>query len=135
MKLLKTSFLNGIAVLIKTVTGIILNKILAIFIGPMGYANIGQFQNFIQMITAFTSGFINTAIVKYTAEYHAEPQKQKQVWQTAGTLILALSIIFAVLIILFKQSLSQYIFHSDEYVSVLIWFALFLILFNLNIFF
>lgn len=75
MNLLKTSFLNGVAVLIKTATMFILNKILAIYVGPAGYAAIGQFQNFIQIITTFAGSAINTAVIKYTAEYHEDEAK------------------------------------------------------------
>lgn len=132
MNLLKTSVLNGIAVLVKTATMFILNKILAVYVGPSGYAAIGQFQNFIQMVTSFAGGSINTAVVKYTAEYGDNPTEQRKIWQNAGTIILALSLIFSLLIILFQKSLSLYIFHSIEYQSVFIWFGIFLIFFNFN---
>lgn len=132
MNLLKTSVLNGIAVLVKTATMFILNKILAVYVGPSGYAAIGQFQNFIQMVTSFAGGSINTAVVKYTAEYGDNPTEQRKIWQNAGTIILALSIIFSLLIIVFQKPLSIYIFHSTEYRSVFIWFGIFLIFFNFN---
>ena len=132
MNLLKTSVLNGIAVLVKTATMFILNKILAVYVGPSGYAAIGQFQNFIQMVTSFAGGAINTAVVKYTAEYGDNPNEQHKIWQNAGTIILVLSVIFSLLIILFQKSLSLYIFHSTEYQSVFTWFGIFLIFFNFN---
>lgn len=132
MNLLKTSVLNGIAVLVKTATMFILNKILAVYVGPSGYAAIGQFQNFIQMVTSFAGGAINTAVVKYTAEYGDNPTEQRKIWQNAGTIILALSVIFSLLIIVFHEPLSLYIFHSTEYRSVFIWFGIFLIFFNFN---
>jgi len=81
MNLLKTSALNGVAVLIKTATMFILNKILAIYVGPSGYAAIGQFQNFIQMVTTFAGSAINTAVIKYTAEYHGDETKQRAMKQ------------------------------------------------------
>lgn len=132
MNLFKTSALNGIAVLIKTATMFILNKILAIYVGPSGYAAIGQFQNFIQIITTFAGGAINTAVVKYTAEYHESESKQRLVWKTAGSIVLIFSIIVAFLILIFQKQLSIYIFKSTEYQSIFIWFATFLIFFNLN---
>jgi PST family polysaccharide transporter len=94
MNLLKTSVLNGVAVLIKTATMFVLNKILAVYVGPAGYATIGQFQNFIQMIITFSGSAINNAIVKYTAEYHENDELQKNIWQTSGTIIIILSFIF-----------------------------------------
>ena len=94
MNLLKTSVLNGIAVLVKTATMFILNKILAVYVGPSGYAAIGQFQNFIQMVTTFAGSAINTAVIKYTAEYHENEQKQISIWRAAGSLVVIFSLFF-----------------------------------------
>lgn len=132
MNLFKTSVLNAIAVLIKTATMFILNKILAIYVGPSGYAAIGQFQNFIQILTTFAGGAVNTAVVKYTAEYHDDVLRQRAVWKTAGSIILIFSIIASILIFIFQKPLSIYIFKSTEYQSIFVWFSIFLIFFNFN---
>lgn len=132
MNLLKTSALNGIAVLIKTASMFILNKILAIYLGPSGYAAIGQFQNFIQIVTSFAGGAINTAVVKYTAEYYEDENKQRAIWKTAGSIVFLFSIIIAVLLLFFQRQLSVYIFQTDEFQSIFVWFAIFLLFFNFN---
>lgn len=132
MNLFKTSVLNGIAVLIKTATMFILNKILAVYVGPSGYATIGQFQNFIQIITGFAGSSINTAVVKYTAEYYEDEDKQRAIWKTAGSIVFIFSIIVAFLILILQKQLSFYIFQTYEYQSVFVWFAIFLLFFNLN---
>ena len=132
MNLLKTSVLNGVAVLIKTATMFILNKILAVYVGPSGYAAIGQFQNFIQMVTTFAGSAINTAVIKYTAEYHEDESKQRAIWKTAGSIVFLFSVIFSLLILIFQKQLSLYIFQTVEYQSVFVWFALFLVFFNFN---
>ena len=132
MNLLKTSVLNGVAVLIKTATMFLLNKILAVYVGPAGYAAIGQFQNFIQMITTFAGSAVNTAVVKYTAEYYADEKKQRTVWKTAGSIVLLFSLLFSFVIIIFQKPLSVYIFHTETYQSVFVWFALFLTFFTFN---
>lgn len=132
MNLLKTSVLNGVAVLIKTATMFILNKILAIYVGPAGYAAIGQFQNFIQMVTTFAGNAINTAVIKYTAEYYEDETKQQNIWKTAGSIVLIFSLIFSLIILIFQKQLSIYIFHTDFYQTVFFWFAIFLTLFTFN---
>ena len=132
MNLFRTSVLNGVAVLIKTITMFVLNKILAVYLGPTGYAAIGQFQNFIQMVTTFAGSAINTAVVKYTAEYHEDETKQRAVWKTAGSIVFLFSFIFAVLILIFQKQLALYIFQSLKYQTIFIWFAVFLIFFNFN---
>ncbi|NNH79049.1 O-antigen translocase [Acinetobacter sp. ANC 5380] len=132
MNLLKTSVLNGIAVLIKTVTMFVINKILAVYVGPTGYAAIGQFQNFVQMATTFAGSAINTAVIKYTAEYHKDESKQREIWKTAGSIVFLFSLIFTFLILIFQKQLSFYIFQSFKYQLVFVWFAVFLLFFNFN---
>lgn len=132
MNLLKTSVLNAVAVLIKTATMFILNKVLAVYVGPAGYAAIGQFQNFIQMVTTFAGTAINTAVIKYTAEYYEDEARQQAIWKAAGTIVLTFSLLSAFLILIFQKQLSVYIFHTSAYHSVFIWFALFLIFFTFN---
>ncbi|MFW1911292.1 O-antigen translocase [Acinetobacter ursingii] len=132
MNLLKTSVLNGVAVLIKTATMFILNKILAVYVGPAGYAAIGQFQNFIQMVTTFAGSAINTAVIKYTAEYYEDEIKQRTIWKTAGSIVLFFSLLFSLTILVFQKQLSLYIFHTDMYQSVFVWFAVFLTFFTFN---
>lgn len=132
MNLLKTSALNGIAVLIKTATMFILNKILAVYVGPSGYAVIGQFQNFIQIVTTFAGGAINTAVIKYTAEYYEDESKQRAIWKTAGSIVFIFSLLMVFFILIFQRKLSFYIFQTVEYQSVFVWFAIFLLFFNFN---
>lgn len=135
MNLLKTSALNGVAVLIKTATMFILNKILAIYVGPAGYAAIGQFQNFIQMITMFAGNAINNGVVKYTAEYNNDINLQHNLWRTAGTLILLFSILLSVILIIFSGLISEYLFKTIEYKKVILFFSFFLIFFTFNSYF
>lgn len=132
MNLLKTSALNGIAVLIKTATMFILNKVLAVYVGPSGYAVIGQFQNFIQIVTSFAGGAINTAVIKYTAQYYEDENRQRAIWRTAGSIVLLFSIIIAFLILILQKQLSIYIFQTADFQSVFVWFAVFLLFFNFN---
>lgn len=90
----------------------VLNKILAVYLGPTGYAAIGQFQNFIQMVTTFAGSAINTAVVKYTAEYHEDETKQRAVWKTAGSIVFLFSLLFAIFILIFQKQLALYIYFN-----------------------
>lgn len=132
MTLIKTSLLNAIAVVIKMLTLLGINKVLAIYVGPSGYAAIGQFQNAVQMITTFGSGAINTGVTKYTAEYHDDQVAQHKVWRTAGTVSIVSSVLTAVLIVTFNHELATCFLGSEEYGAVFITFALSLVFFVLN---
>jgi len=132
MTLIKTSLLNAIAVAIKMLTMLGLNKILAIYVGPAGYAAIGNFQNAVQMITTFASGAINTGVVKYTAEYYDEEEKQRQVWRTAGTIAVVGSIITGIGVSIFSKQIAQWFLKDESYSTVFIWFSVTLVFFIFN---
>lgn len=132
MTLIKTSLINGIAVVIKMLTLLGINKILAIYVGPAGYAAIGQFQNAVQMVITFASGAINTGVTRYTAEYSTEEPKQRTVWGTAGTVSLIGSLLTALLIIIFNRPLAVWLLKDASYAGVFLWFAATLALFTFN---
>jgi polysaccharide transporter, PST family len=132
MTLIKTSLLNGIAVIIKMITLLGINKVLAIYVGPAGYAALGQFQNAIQMITTFASGAINTGVTKYTAEYDGDELKQRQVWRTAGTIAIIGSIGTALVIAALNKPLAAYFLNNVDYGGVFLWFAATLVFFTFN---
>lgn len=135
MTLIKTSLLNAIAVIIKMLTLLGLNKILAVYVGPAGYAAIGQLQNAIQMIFTVSGGALNTGVTKYTAEYGDDEVKQVSLWRTALKINLYAGLSTSLLLVLFNEPLAQYFLGSIEYKNVFLWFAATIILFVLNSFF
>jgi len=132
MTLVKTSSLNAIAVIVKMLVGLFLNKVLAVYVGPAGYAVVGQYQSAIAMITGFASGAINTGVVKYTAEYSYDEGEQARVWQTASRIAVACAAGFAVLIAVFNRQLAGLFLQQEEYGTIFLWFGAFLLFFVLN---
>lgn len=135
MTLIKTSLLNAIAVMVKMLTLLGLNKILAVYVGPAGYAAIGQLQNAIQMILTVSGGALNTGVTKYTAEYGDDEVKQVSLWRTAFKINLYAGLVISLLLVLFNEPLAIYFLGSIEYKNVFLWFAATIILFVLNSFF
>ncbi|MBC3199453.1 O-antigen translocase [Pseudomonas poae] len=132
MTLLRTSFLNGIAVIIKMLTLLGINKMLAIYVGPSGYAALGQFQNAVQMMTTFSTGAISNGVTKYTAEYKDDEEAQHRVWRTAGTIAFFGSVITSLLIIYFSKPLAVWCFGDESLYSVFIWCAATVVFFSSN---
>ncbi|MBC3434983.1 O-antigen translocase [Pseudomonas sp. BW16M2] len=132
MNLIKTSALNAIAVIIKMLTLLGINKVLAVYVGPAGYAALGQFQNAVQMITTFASASINTGVTKYTAEHHDDEPKQHAIWRTAGTLALAGSLFFGLLVALFNKPLAAWFLKDSALGGVFVWFSVGLVFFSFN---
>jgi PST family polysaccharide transporter len=132
LTLIKTSLLNAIAVGVRMLTQLGLNKILAIYVGPVGYAALGQFQNVMQIITTLANGAINTGVTKYTAEYHEDEARQRAVWQTAGTIALSGSVLLSLLVFAFRAELAQWFLNDVSLAPVFGWFAATLVLFVFN---
>jgi polysaccharide transporter, PST family len=132
MTLIRTSLLNAIAVGIRLISMLVLNKILALEIGPNGYGLVGQLQNAITSITAIASAGVGTGVTKYTAEYSNHRQKQRDIWVTASFLGFIFSLLVATILIIFRNELSLKLFKTDEYADILIWVAACLVLYVFN---
>ena len=132
MSLVKTSLLNGIAVAIRMGAGLLLNKILAVYVGPTGYAAIGQLQNLISIVTTFAAGAVNTGVTKYTAEYKANPGKLAKLWRTAGTITVVGTAFTSLLLFYFKGEIAARLLGDRIATLAVTWLAVCLLLISLN---
>lgn len=132
MDLAKTSILNGIAVGTKLVASIVTNKVLAVLVGPSGYAVMGQFQNFISIATSISGGLLANGITKTTAENYDLERRQYDVWKTAVRATLALSVAVSLLILVFQDSLVKWLLNFESISIALVCFALCLPAITLN---
>ncbi|MFY7756879.1 MAG: oligosaccharide flippase family protein, partial [Flavobacterium stagni] len=74
----KIASLNSLSIGLKLVTGFITSKLLAVYIGPAGLALVGNLRNFLTSVENIaTFGFTN-GIVKYTASYQDQPERQQE---------------------------------------------------------
>ncbi len=124
MSLVKTSLLNGIAVAVKVASALVLNKILAVYVGPAGYAIIGQFQNAVSIVVSLAGGVVATGVTKATAQHFDDEAKQHAVWQTAIRFSLGASLIAGVSLLFVGDWLSLWLLHSTDMSSVFVWLAL-----------
>ncbi|PWE21616.1 O-antigen flippase [Aliarcobacter skirrowii] len=131
MTLIKTSVLTGISTVIKLVSAFVINKVIAIYIGPSGLAIVGQLQNFTSIITTFSNGAISSGIVKYTAEYQDIEEKQK-IFSTTIVISLICSLIISIFLFGFSDYLSELILKDVQYSSVFLVFGATIFLFALN---
>ena len=131
MTLIKTSVLTGISTVIKLISAFVINKVIAIYIGPSGLAIVGQLQNFTSIITTFSNGAISSGIVKYTAEYQDIEKKQK-IFSTSIVISLICSLIISIFLFGFSDYLSKLILKDIQYRSVFIIFGATVFLFALN---
>jgi PST family polysaccharide transporter len=124
MSLVKTSLLNGIAVAVKVSSALVLNKILAVYVGPAGYAIIGQFQNTVSIVASLAGGLVANGVTKVTAQHFDDEAKQHAVWQTAIRFSLGASLIAGVSLLFVCDWLSEWLLHGRDMSNVFVWLAL-----------
>jgi len=132
MTLIKTSVLSFIATVIKILAGLVINKAIALYIGPTGLALIGQFQNFSQLAMTAAQGAINTGVTKYTAEYGKNSNRIPILFSTSSKISLLSSVIVGFGIIIFSDQASVYFLKSDNYRYIFFIFGFTIILFVIN---
>ncbi len=131
MTLIKTSILTGISTIIVAISTFIINKVIALYIGPTGLAIVGQLQNFITMITTFSNGAISSGIVKYTAQYQTIEEKQK-IFSSSVVISLICSFFISVFLFEFREYLSELILKDSSFTRVFVVFGTTIFLFALN---
>jgi polysaccharide transporter, PST family len=124
MSLLKSSFLNGIAVIIKICCAVLINKILAAYVGPTGYAVIGQFQNVLNIATSLAGGVMSPGITKSTAQHFSDEATQHRLWQTAFKLTAVTTACVSVGLIAGNHWFSQVLLPYPGLSNVLAWAAI-----------
>ncbi len=119
MTLIKTSVLSAIATIIQVISGFIVTKVIAVYVGPAGLAIIGQLQNFINLVLLASGDFFKTAITKYTAQFQDDEIKKHEIWSTAIKIAGVLYIVVFVSIFFFSNEISAYLLTSSQYGYVL----------------
>lgn len=124
MSLVKTSLLSALSVAARVISALVLNKVLALYVGPAGYAIIGQFQNAVSIIVNLAGGIVGTGVTKATAEHFDDEKRQHAIWQTAIRFSLGASLVAAITLLLFGHLLAQWLLHRSEMSNIFTWLAI-----------
>jgi len=119
MNFIKTSFYSSLSTCIKLASGLVINKVIAVYIGPAGIALIGQFQNIVEVIVTLGNGAINSGVTKYVAEYNESDEKQRNDVVSASLILTAVfSLVVGVAIFFGSTFFSNWILKSTEYHAI-----------------
>lgn len=132
MTLVKTTVFAGIQSVVRITSSLVLNKIIAVYVGPSGYAVMGQFQNLIALMTSLAGGVISTGVTKATATHFDDDARQHLVWQTAIRFSLWASLVTSVGLLIFRDWLAQRVLNQAGMSDVFIWLAITLPILTLN---
>lgn len=91
--LLKITSLNSGGIAVKTVLGLVSQRIVAEKLGPAGVAFIGDLRNIIPMIQSFSTLGMFNGVVKYVAEHKENKEELLKLFSTTFVLLSVFSII------------------------------------------
>ncbi len=134
MTLFKTTFWAGIATIIRLMTGFVSAKVLAVYIGPGGFAIVGQFQNFVQMVLTFSGNMIQAGVVKYVAEYRDNAEEKAKMLSTGLWLAVISSLVIGILLFSTQSYWAELFLKDRGWGWIVGLFGVTLILFVLNTF-
>jgi len=115
MNLLKTASLSAIPTALRMVTGIITNKIVAVYIGPAGVGLLGQMNNFFAILATIASAGIGSGVVKYAAEFSNDPEVHDRVVRTSLFLMLVPTILITIGSLLLTIPLAKFLFNDQSF--------------------
>lgn len=126
--------LNSISVAVSFVLGIISSKIISIFLGTSGMALMGSFRNFGTMLKSVATLGISNSIVKLFVENKDDKKELSIIYSTFFWLFLLISGILAILVLIFAQPISSFLFYTNDYANPLRFFGLLLPFMVINTF-
>lgn len=119
MHFLKVGLLFAASTLSKLLAGLVVVKIIAVYIGADGLGRLGQFMSLMSMITILAGGGISTGIVKFVAQYREDPKQLRAYIGVASLIAIIASAILGAVLLGLAAPLSNWLFGSPEYSDVI----------------
>ncbi|HGY4382853.1 O-antigen translocase [Escherichia coli] len=115
-KILSVTFFTGMLTLSRMMAGLLVSKIIAIYIGTTGMALLGQVQNLITMLNGVINSPASNSVIRYTAENYENGYEYCAPWWRASLQwIISLSCLIVPIGIIFSQSISELLFDVSDY--------------------
>ena len=134
-QLFKIVSLNSFSVGLKIGIGLIMSKVFAIFIGPIGMALIGNLRIFLTSLETISILGFQNGIVKYVAENYKDKEKIKNIIVSVFISLLVIIFILSGLLYFFADFWNDNIFGNDfEYSFVFKFLALALPWYAISVF-
>ena len=130
---LKISFFNSFSVLARVISGWVINKVIAIYIGPEGTSISEQFRNFLQTAQGFATLGISEGVTRYSAKYQNNKKQLSSFLASAYKIVLITSIILSVLIIAFSGFINRQLFGERDFSLLIILTGIMIPVFSINI--
>ena len=122
MNFIRTSLYSGVSTAISLLVRLISNKIIAVYLGTSGIFLLGQLKDFLRLSNVISGFGIENGIIKYTSEFQKSDEELRKILSTSFKTHLFFSLIFCILILIFKNTIAEYLlldFDSKFYFLIL----------------
>lgn len=119
MHFLKVGLLFAASTLSRLLAGLVVVKIVAVYIGADGLGKLGQFMSLIAIITTLAGGGISTGIVKYVAEFKENRKELLAYLSAASFVTIIASAMVAIALVVAAPYLSQALLKSTAYTGAI----------------
>ena len=130
---LKISAFNSASVFVRVLSGWIINKLIAFYIGPEGTSVSEQFRNFFQTIQGFSTLGISDGVTKYAAKYQDNKKQLSSFLSSAYKIVLITSIIVGLMTIIFAKQINIFLFDQRDFSFLIIVLGIMIPFFALQI--
>lgn len=106
---------SSLSIIVKFVIGFLLTKVLAHFLGPSGFALLGNFKNSVSVISSIGSLGMIKGIVRYASETKHKLQELQSLVSTVNAIGFVSSSLISVVLLVTAEHLSVYLFQDSFY--------------------
>lgn len=118
--LVKIASLNAPIIIVRQIISLFVRRIITENFGAVGLDIMGQLRSIIPAITSLTSAGGFNYLVKYIAQHKDDKEKRLQIFSTVFVFWIVLSTCITILLIIFSEPISLYVFDSKDYSLLII---------------
>jgi PST family polysaccharide transporter/antigen flippase len=116
----KASIATAVAQSVRMLSGLVVIKLIAVYLGPEGFGRLGHFMSLIAILGVLAGGGILNGIVKYVAEYKNTPDRLHSFLSNALAYTLIFSSLLFLVIALSSRQISLILFNGEEFTQLII---------------
>ena len=106
---------SSISITVKFVIGFLLTKVFAHFLGPSGFALLGNFKNTATIINSLSSLGMYKGIIRYTSETKNKIEEFQRLISTINLIAIVSSLLIAAILLITAEQLSIFVLQDSSY--------------------
>ncbi|MCC1484095.1 O-antigen translocase [Winogradskyella immobilis] len=115
---LKITSLNSVVIGVRLLISLAIQRILALAVGDVGIAKIGQIRNVMTMLVSISTLGVFNGVVKYLSEFKSEEKTLTKLFSTVFLFVIIGSLISGIILYFGADFFSNYLFKGSGYTFI-----------------